>query len=41
MSLIERSFREKIVLVGVTLPPRTTGGVEARLKSRPSGTLTN
>jgi GTP-binding protein HflX len=31
MSLIERSFREKIVLVGVTLPPRTTEETEAGL----------
>ncbi|HJR25624.1 MAG TPA: GTPase HflX [Acidimicrobiales bacterium] len=31
MSLIERSFREKIVLVGVTLPPRTTEDTEAGL----------
>ena len=31
MSLIERSFREKIVLVGVTLPPRSTEDTEAGL----------
>jgi GTP-binding protein HflX len=31
VSLIERSFREKIVLVGVTLPPRTTEDTEAGL----------
>ena len=31
MSLIDRSFREKIVLVGVTLPPRTTEDTEAGL----------
>ncbi len=31
MSLIERSFREKIVLVGVTLPPSTTEDTEAGL----------
>ncbi len=31
MSLIERSFREKIVLVGVTLPPATTEDTEAGL----------
>ncbi len=31
MSLIERSFREKIVLVGVTLPPLTTEDTEAGL----------
>lgn len=31
MSLIERSFREKIVLVGVTLPPETTEATEESL----------
>jgi GTP-binding protein HflX len=31
MSLIERAFREKIVLVGVTLPPDTTEETEAGL----------
>ncbi|MGA2208070.1 MAG: GTPase HflX [Acidimicrobiales bacterium] len=31
MSLIERSFREKIVLVGVVMWPRTTAEVEASL----------
>ena len=31
MSLIERSFREKIVLVGVTLPPATAEDTEAGL----------
>ena len=31
MSLIERSFREKIVLVGVTLPPDTAEKTEASL----------
>jgi GTPase len=31
VSLIERAFREKIVLVGVTLPPRTTEDTEAGL----------
>ncbi|MFP5254907.1 MAG: GTPase HflX [Acidimicrobiia bacterium] len=31
MSLIERSFREKIVLVGVTLPPETAEETEASL----------
>jgi len=31
MSLIERSFREKIVLVGVTLPPETSEETEASL----------
>jgi GTP-binding protein HflX len=31
VSLIERSFREKIVLVGVTLPPHTTEDTEAGL----------
>src|SRR5688500_12934898 len=31
MSLIERAFREKIVLVGVTLPPDTTEDTEAGL----------
>ena len=31
MSLIERAFREKIVLVGVTLPPLTTDDTEAGL----------
>ncbi|HEY8545251.1 MAG TPA: GTPase HflX [Acidimicrobiales bacterium] len=31
MSLIERSFREKIVLVGVTLPPETPEETEASL----------
>jgi GTP-binding protein HflX len=31
MSLIERSFREKIVLVGVTIPPATTGDTEHHL----------
>jgi GTP-binding protein HflX len=31
MSLIERSFREKIVLVGVTLPPDTAEETEASL----------
>lgn len=31
MSLIERSFREKIVLVGVTLPPETVEETEASL----------
>jgi GTPase len=29
MALIERSFREKIVLVGVTVPPETVEGTEA------------
>jgi GTP-binding protein HflX len=31
MALIERSFREKIVLVGVTIPPASTEGTEASL----------
>ena len=31
MSLIERSFREKIVLVGVTIPPETAEETEASL----------
>jgi GTPase len=31
VSLIERAFREKIVLVGVTLPPRTAEDTEAGL----------
>ena len=31
MSLIERTFREKIVLVGVTLPPATAEDTEAGL----------
>ena len=31
MSLIERSFREKIVLVGVTVPPATDDDTEAHL----------
>jgi GTP-binding protein HflX len=31
MSLIERSFREKIVLVGVTLPPNTSDDTDASL----------
>jgi GTP-binding protein HflX len=31
MSLIERTFREKIVLVGVALPPATTEDVESSL----------
>ena len=31
MSLIERSFREKIVLVGVTIPPETVEDTEASL----------
>jgi GTP-binding protein HflX len=31
MTLIERAFREKIVLVGVTLPPETSGETEAGL----------
>ncbi|MGQ0833112.1 MAG: GTPase HflX [Microthrixaceae bacterium] len=31
MTLIERAFREKIVLVGVTLPPHTTEDTEAGL----------
>ena len=31
MSLIERAFREKIVLVGVTLPPKTSEETEAGL----------
>jgi GTP-binding protein HflX len=31
MSLIERSFRERIVLVGVTIPPESVGQTEAHL----------
>ena len=31
MSLIERTFREKIVLVGVTIPPTTVDEAEAHL----------
>jgi GTP-binding protein HflX len=31
MSLIDRSFREKIVLVGVTLPPASAEDTEAGL----------
>ncbi|HVM52278.1 MAG TPA: GTPase HflX [Acidimicrobiales bacterium] len=31
MSLIERSFRERIILVGVTVPPETTEETEAHL----------
>ena len=31
MSLIERAFRERIVLVGVTIPPESTTETEAHL----------
>ncbi|HUF33672.1 MAG TPA: GTPase HflX [Acidimicrobiales bacterium] len=31
MALIERSFRERIILVGVTIPPETVEGTEAHL----------
>jgi len=31
LTLIERAFRERIVLVGVTIPPATTGQTEALL----------